>query len=413
MTQKLRPATLTIEHHTFQTPSSGLWVSSKRYTTLNSTSNTEGLTLLFTHCNGSHKEEFDTLVALLFAHQNARSSSANDSTTTTTSNTNSSGGSYQKRPQARIREAWTFDRQNHGDAAVLNARALELREGVASSLEEWAEALKFFIASPLVKGHRLVGIGHSAGATALTLTLSHLLGRSSTTSESDARLPAPNWASLILLEPTITQAHIFNRDLSERMEYMDLVVNLTLKRRCTWASKDAAFEWMKGRLPWGMWDERALRGFVEHALHPHSDVRKGVTLKWTKEQEAASYPGTDPHHDGCEIVRRLVSSSPDKNDANGSNGTGRTRVHLVWGERVEFMPEYLRDALSDPKEGMHVTSVSYVEDAGHMVVQEKPDALAEIIAARLDEDQEAIYDSRGRDGSGVSNNSSKGAFAKL
>ncbi|KAF6749300.1 Alpha/beta hydrolase fold-1 [Ephemerocybe angulata] len=311
---------LRVELHTFQTPDpkytqpgAGLWVCAKRYTTPSSIRDTEGLTLLFTHCNGSHKEEWDLVISRLFALQKHKPESV------------------------RIREAWSFDRQNHGDAAVLNAHAL-VKRGDTVSLYEWAHALRSFVDSPLLRGHHLVALGHSAGATAWMLT-------------TFSPPPIP-YTALFLIEPTITPQHIFERELAERQSYMDLVVQLTLNRKSEWKTKDAAYAYFKKRIPWSMWDDRAVRMFVEHGLHDAPDVRRGLTLKWTKEQEAASYPDTKPHHESAVQLAKISKAVP---------------VHLIWGERVEFMPEYLRDALSDQNEGMDVASVSYVEDAGHMV----------------------------------------------
>ncbi|KAJ3543126.1 hypothetical protein NMY22_g3252 [Coprinellus aureogranulatus] len=350
-------------------PREGLWVSAKRYSTEDSVKDTKGLTLLFTHCNGSSKEEWDIVISNLFKIQSS------------------------KDEPFRIREAWSFDRQNHGDAAVLNARALDGRkEGV--SLYEWALALTWFVRSPLLYGHRLVPFGHSAGTSAWMLTTTHFA------------LDSIPYVSMFLVESTITPKDIFETELEERLSYMDLVVNLTLKRRDDWPNKEAALEYFGKRLPWSLWDPRALKYFVvsyvvtpnsrtpnyhyihlfEHGLHDAPDTRRGVTLKWTKEQEASSYPDRVPHYESAVRLAEVSNVIP---------------VHLIWGERVEFMrvsssylfreiltcyhrPEYLRDALSDKSAGMNVASVSYIEDAGHMVVQEKPDTLATIIAAKLD-----------------------------
>ncbi|KAJ2912230.1 hypothetical protein MD484_g8185, partial [Candolleomyces efflorescens] len=335
----MAPPALRVETHTFQTPDynaeytpkgQGLWVSAKRYTSEESVKNEGGLTLLFTHCNGSHKEQWEIVIAQLFNLQQS------------------------KAEPYRIREAWSFDRQNYGDAAVLNAQALFRRQDTVS-LYEWALALSSFVQSPLLRGHRLVAIGHSAGATAWMLTTQHF--------------HSPPYTSMFLVESTITHKAIFERELDERMQYMDFVVNLTLNRKYQWDSKQKAFEYFKKRVPWIMWDERSVRLLVEYGLHDSPDYRRGVSLKWTREQEAASYPDTKPHQESAIYLSRLCKQIP---------------VHLVWGERVEFMPEYLRDSLSDPLEGMSPASVSYVQDAGHMVVQEKPDSLAEVISVKLD-----------------------------
>jgi hypothetical protein len=54
------------------------------------------------------KEEWDVVISSLFKFQSS------------------------KDEPFRIREAWSFDRQNHGDAAVLNSHALFERKDVVS-----------------------------------------------------------------------------------------------------------------------------------------------------------------------------------------------------------------------------------------------------------------------------------------
>jgi hypothetical protein len=87
----------------------------------------------------------------------------------------------------RVHDAWSFDWQNHGDAALLNRDLLEtIREdGVCMSLIlsssprfkssfpaaafEWGEAIGAFVLSPRMKGRRIVAIGHSGGAGAMSV----------------------------------------------------------------------------------------------------------------------------------------------------------------------------------------------------------------------------------------------------
>jgi len=77
-------------------PNQGLKMTGKRYTTSFSKNNVRGLTFLFAHCVGSHKEQWEPVIADIFTHQQTMDKTH------------------------RIREAWSFDWQSHGDAAVLN-----------------------------------------------------------------------------------------------------------------------------------------------------------------------------------------------------------------------------------------------------------------------------------------------------
>ena len=63
---------------------------------------------LFTSPELAGKEEWDLVISSLFKLQSS------------------------KDEPFRIREAWSFDRQNHGDAAVLNSHALFERKEVVS-----------------------------------------------------------------------------------------------------------------------------------------------------------------------------------------------------------------------------------------------------------------------------------------
>ena len=100
-----------------------LKITAKRYTLENSADNAEGFTLLFAHCIGSRKsgsvenhsgtdrphelkkkkdkEQWEPTISRLFHQQK------------------------HKCAVRRIREAWSFDWQNHGDAAILNQKAIE------------------------------------------------------------------------------------------------------------------------------------------------------------------------------------------------------------------------------------------------------------------------------------------------
>jgi hypothetical protein len=70
------------------------------------------------------------------------------------------------------------------------------------------------------------------------------------------------YTSMFLVESTITQEDVWKRELEERMAYMNLVVKLTLNRKDQWPSKEHALNYFSKRLPWNLWDSRALESFV-------------------------------------------------------------------------------------------------------------------------------------------------------
>ncbi|THU89064.1 alpha/beta-hydrolase [Dendrothele bispora CBS 962.96] len=308
-----------------------LKMTAKRYTLDDSGENVHGLTLLFAHCIGAHKEQWEPIIERIFLTQ-----------------------SDKDQPHHRIREAWAFDWQNHGDAGVLNRELLEDRpEGV--SIYEWASAITAFVRSPRMKGHRIVPLGHSAGAGAVMLT---------TKSFALSSLP---YVSLILIEPTMVTQELFFKHFDDRMDQMNFTVEATLMRRDTWPSREEAFRYLSKRFPWSMWEPRVVKLLVTYGLQdiPGSDR---VTLKCDKKQEAVSYPDVDGHFEAPLELGRVSRVLP---------------VHIVWGTNNDLVPEFIQDSLCDTTQGKHVASVSRVEDAGHMVVQEKPDDLAMIICEIL------------------------------
>jgi len=302
-----------------------LRMTGKRYTTSFSEHEVHGLTLLFTHCVGSHKEQWEPVIEKLFTLQ-------------------------QDMDRAhRIREAWSFDWQNHGDAAVLNRQAL--KGGQRSvSIHDWSHAVADFVRSPRMKGHRIVPLGHSAGATAMILTTKEMLHH---------ELP---YVAMILIEPTIITRQLFNAELDDRMAYMDFVVAMTSARRDSWPSKEQAFEYFKTRFPWKFWHPLVLRLLTEYGLEELPSG--GVALKCDKNQEAIIYPDVEPHFEAPIQLSRICHLLP---------------IHIIWGAPNDLMPEYIQSSVSDISEGRIMASVTRVNQAGHMVVQEQPELLAQAI----------------------------------
>ncbi|KAF5312530.1 hypothetical protein D9619_002372 [Psilocybe cf. subviscida] len=338
------------------------------------------LTLLLAHCVGSHKEQWEPTIEHLF--QLERENPGADT-----------------KASSIIREAWSIDWQNHGDGAVVNRKTLQSPERAPGvSLYEWADALSD-LAVKLATGemdgerHKLVAIGHSAGATAFTLSAHTLLPSLfyPLTDQPFAKRMHP-YSALILTEPTLVTHktfHITEQEHEARMDEMRFAVGMTKKRKWKWRSwtearryfglpqNGEAGDGQDGRLPWAMWDQEVVRRLVEYGLESDNDSsaktgddssiteerRDGpVRLKCHPEQEAASYPNTAPHHEGAEYLADIVKA--------------QVPVHLVWGTRCDLVPEFIQDSLSDASEGRNVASVTKMEDAGHMVVQEQPKELA-------------------------------------
>ncbi|TFK63034.1 alpha/beta-hydrolase [Pluteus cervinus] len=359
--------TITPQSYVFQ--NGQLKLTAKKYTTKQSPKNASGVTLMFAHCIGSHKEQWEPIIEQLFHHQQSKVD-----------------------PFHRIREAWAFDWQSHGDAALLNAQVLQEREDTVSAFE-WADAIATFVAWLLKHepNHRLVAVGHSAGAGAMTLTTKALV--------SPQLSPYP-YSALILVEPTIVTWELFHQHHDDRIESMHLAVSSTSMRRDSWPSRDNAFQYFKKRWPWSQWDERVLRLYCEHGLHSVSEqvsprlpssapsssspsvpfstpsinpsitsYKTAVTLKCNRNHEALSFPDADPHFESAIQLSRISHILP---------------VHIIWGSQNEIVPEFIQDSLSDTSAGRFTASVTRIPDGGHLLVQEQPDKVAEVICNIID-----------------------------
>ncbi|KAJ7073376.1 Alpha/beta hydrolase fold-1 [Mycena belliarum] len=301
----------------------GLKMTAKRYHTAESRSNADGFSLLFAHCIGSHKEQWEPIIEQVFRVQHAKGKTR------------------------RVHEAWAFDWQNHGDAAVLNRAALAESWQMGVTADVWADAIAAFVRSPRMLGKRMVAIGHSAGAAAMINSL------------QDIQLRAPPYACIVLLEPTIATPELFYQHMAPSVPAN---VAATLSRRARWPSREAAYEWLRWRTPWRTWDPRVLRLFTLHGLEATSDG--GVALKCDVRQEARAFPDVAPHFAAAEALARVARAVP---------------VHLVWATRSHLMPRALQDALA----ARGAASITRVE-SGHMIVQEQPERAAVAICAALD-----------------------------
>ncbi|KAJ7728456.1 Alpha/Beta hydrolase protein [Mycena metata] len=323
---------LQITPFVFESPRNGrdpagrvLKMTANRYWTNESVTNDEGFTLIFAHCIGAHKEQWEPVIEQTFRTQQ-----------------------FKPRHQ-RVREAWAFDWQNHGDAALLNRDLLVSNRAYAAY--EWGAAIASFVRSPRMHGKRIVAIGHSAGAGAMLVALKAI------------PLPKIPYVLVVLVEPTVTSPAMFYRHI---VDSVTAVVAATMMRRERWRSRDEAFAWLGRRAPWKLWDKRVLRSFVEHGLVDTPDG--DVTLKCNRRQEASAFPDVHPHFSAVNELTRIGRNVP---------------IHVVWGSRSELVPRIVQDSLSDASEGRHVASITRLE-GGHMIVQEAPDRIASAICSALD-----------------------------
>ncbi|CDO75137.1 hypothetical protein BN946_scf184772.g4 [Trametes cinnabarina] len=291
--------------------------------------NAHGLTLLFFHCAGSHKESWEPMLAELL-----------------------SAKSHGHRIPA-VREAWSFEMQNHGEAAIMNDAALKAI-GSPLTVEEWAEGVKRFVASGVLNGHKLFGVGHSLGGT--TLLLSVMPGPDG--------LPGVKYDGIVLVEPSLITREAFDANLEEREGALRDMSEAISRRRDTWNSREEAHKYFQKRLPWVMWHPRVLELYVRYGLREVQGQGK-VTLCCTKDQERATYLHAEPHFVVLDTIRDLPPSVP---------------LHFVLGGRVDLIPEYIHESVINLRK---VASVQKVPDGGHFVVQENPQGLASALGQIL------------------------------
>ncbi|KAG6837462.1 hypothetical protein H0H93_009005 [Arthromyces matolae] len=296
------------------------------------------LTLVFTHAAGLHKEIWQPTIEDLFALSELPAGPC----------------------PVKIREAWSIDAPDHGDAGVLNELDLKMSYNPVFSWEEYARAIYVFLSNH-GKGldvdlstHRLVGIGHSLGAGSLLLSLGY----------------SPNvlFKSLILVEPLSSRAN-FIQDASK------MLVAGTSKRRDIWPSFEEAYDMLKSKAVWKAWDDRVLRKFVNHGLRPlptaeYPDKFDGVTLKCTRRQETANCSdslGTYRSYNAFKVVTRHLP------------------VHLIYGAINDFTPQEAKDDVVEVAIGgtANLASLHRIEGAGHSVVQTDPTGLAHKIYESL------------------------------
>ncbi|KAK6980709.1 Alpha/beta hydrolase fold-1 [Favolaschia claudopus] len=305
-------------------------MTANRYTASESTTaNTQGLTFVFLHGIGAHKEQWEPLISeLFFLQQN-------------------------KPPHRQVREAWSLDRQNHGDAAVLNADELAARDRgqfPAVSAAEWGEGIAGFLNSEHVREHRIVVVGHSAGSAAGVIATKHL------------DLSVVCIVGMILTAPAMLAPDIYHRYLEPTAFKLSEAAR---QRPDTWASRAEAHRWLKSRFPWNRWDERVLRLLVTHGL-TLTPSNINVTLKCPKHQESLSFPDTFSQFSAIEQFRKICRLIP---------------LHVVWGTKDHLLPEVVQGSISDESQGRVAGSVTKMVGCGHMMFQERPGKVAGVISS--------------------------------
>ncbi|KAI0943283.1 hypothetical protein AcW1_002487 [Taiwanofungus camphoratus] len=334
-------------------PNYPLLITAKRYWVPKLASNTpEALTLIFAHGTGHHKEQWEPTIEDLY-EQLGRAGNGS---------------------AVAIREAWSIDCPNHGDAAVLNEQTLKWGYSVFS-WEEYARAVHIFLTG-LGTGvdinfsqRNLVGVGHSMGAAALIL--------------AGTFTPKLSFKSLVLVEPMI-----FPQDPhGASSKLTGFLTQSAEKRRDIFPSREEALAWLQSRPGYKTWDSRVLRAFVDHGLRDlptsdYPDKKEGVTLKCPRVHEASCYRD----HTNIGRVRAynyLVSLC------------AAVPVHIMYGEIDDYISNDVRNYVLTRGAQDKYASHRLIEGSGHLVSlsptlsrvpQTRPRALAEAIWAVLNQE---------------------------
>ncbi|KAK0476327.1 Alpha/Beta hydrolase protein [Armillaria novae-zelandiae] len=260
-------------------------------------------------------------------------------------------------------EAWAIDSQTHGAAATLNRDAID-EPGFTYSSYHFAEACANLCKIHLNgTRHPIVLVGHSAGAASAALVPS-FYGRSGT----------PPFSALILIEPAIWPGSMI--DMADSPAYKLACVAIP-RRRKTWGSRDAVRKDLGKRAPWGMWDKRILDiyvvGKVCRRFTPAESTRNTASRRTRK---------------GCPSgVVLLHESQPFINQINAVYPVAeldklrkKVPVHLVYGERNDLFTREKQESLL---RGRRFASVTRIPGAGHLVVQEAPDAVGDVLLSIL------------------------------
>ncbi|KAF5375299.1 hypothetical protein D9757_009665 [Collybiopsis confluens] len=207
-----------------------------------------------------------------------------------------------------------------GESAVLNEKELKKHYSKQWSPREYAKAAHIFLTAGVDKGarvdfsrRRLVGIGHSVGASAMFLM--------------KELNPIVNFEIFIAIEPGISLKG--NRHTNVASEAL------------------TAWTWLRP-------DEYGLRTHYAAKYDPPFTFN-GVTTASTNDEL---------------VVDSLTAYA---------EVTQRKPVHVIWGTINDVKSPETRDLLSDTSAGRKPASVRFVENAGHLVVQQQPEAVAEKI----------------------------------
>lgn len=207
--------------------------------------------------------------------------------------------------------------------------------------DDLLEGLKEF------SGQKIIGVGHSLGGV-LTLY---------------ASIKRPDlFDRLVLIDPTMLDPKLLRRVKWSKffgMETRSDLVKGALRRKRTWESTQAAYAYFKGRPLFKDWPDGTVRAYAESMTGPASEG--GVQLVYPPEWEARIY--------------RTIPTDVWKSAKLLSVPT-----LVIRGENSNTFTEGSEKAF---RETAPKASFAVVNGAGHLVPQEKPEAVSDLLKSFL------------------------------
>ncbi|KAI8056188.1 Alpha/Beta hydrolase protein [Syncephalis plumigaleata] len=163
-------------------------------------------------------------------------------------------------------EAISMDLRNHGDSAVANRLPFESGQATTGNMLKTLDMNN--------KKEPIIGIGHSAGATALLLT--------------EAAYPG-TFSAIIAIDPIVSTVDLEDTSMSSSIRYMsnatDDMAAAVKRRRDNWPSREVAYNHLYGRGMFTNWDKDAFKSYIQYGLQ-QVDSSGHVALKMPTTMES-------------------------------------------------------------------------------------------------------------------------------
>jgi len=155
-----------------------------------------------------------------------------------------------------------------------------------------------------------------------------------------------------------------------REQVANMSMRMTVNKRANFPNMKEAAEFLR-RKPCKAWDERVFQRYLKHGFKTKNTPEGPViTVKTDPHQEGLTYPDLPPFIEAGALLTDYCTA-------------GVIPFHAIFGANNDYVPRDLQDHLVDASKGRNFVSVTRVAGAGHLVVQEQPDGLANAICDKL------------------------------